>query len=418
MTYSGFLKSQFQASGPWSVGELTTYIREMFEADYRLRDLEVAGEVSNFLRARSGHLYFTLKDEGAQLKCVMWRTQADRLRFDMGDGDAVVAHGRIGVYDQNGVYQLYADSVAPAGRGNLALAFEELKNRLAGEGLFDPEFKEPIPYFPRKIGVVTSADAAAFRDILNVLHRRFPLVSVLLSPTLVQGDQAPQQIVRSLRWLDGRDDVDTIIIARGGGSLEDLWAFNDEEVARAIFNARHPIISGVGHETDFSIADFVADLRAPTPSAAAELAVPDVVDLRARVVDQRDRLAALMVTTLREQSWQVQSARQNLVRFNPQARLDAGLQAVDSLSQRLDQAVRFALERSRARLELAAAELAAISPKATLTRGYAIVRVPGGRIIRQLSQVGPNQRLEITVADGSFGAVADLEPETGAGKGA
>ncbi|HRO24613.1 MAG TPA: exodeoxyribonuclease VII large subunit, partial [Promineifilum sp.] len=263
----------------WSVSELTTYIREMFELDYRLQEIEVMGEISNFTRAASGHLYFTLKDGAAQIKCVMWRSQAERLRFRPAEGDAVLVRGRVSVYDAGGVYQLYAERLQPAGRGDLAVAFERLKEDLAGEGLFDAEFKQPIPRLPRKIGIVTSADAAALRDILNVLQRRNPLVSVLIAPTLVQGEMAPAQIVRALGWLDGRDDIDTIIIARGGGSIEDLWAFNDERVARAVFAARHPIISGVGHETDFTITDFVADLRAPTPSAAAELAVPDLSNI-------------------------------------------------------------------------------------------------------------------------------------------
>ena len=266
--------------GIWTVGELTTYIREMFELDYRLQDVEVTGELSNFTRAASGHLYFTLKDGAAQIKCVMWRTQAERLRFRPAEGDAILARGRISVYEVAGVYQLYAESLQPAGRGDLAVAFERLKESLAAEGLFDAEHKQPLPRWPRKIGIVTSSGAAALRDILTVLQRRNPFVAVLIAPTLVQGELAPAQIVRALRWLDGRDDIDTIIIARGGGSIEDLWAFNDERVARAVFTARHPVISGIGHETDFTITDFVADLRAPTPSAAAELAVPDLSEIR------------------------------------------------------------------------------------------------------------------------------------------
>jgi exodeoxyribonuclease VII large subunit len=225
------------SSDVWTVSELTQYVRELFEIDYRLQDIEVTGELSNFTQARSGHLYFTLKDEGAQLKCVMWRSAAERLRFRPDDGDAVIVRGRISVYEAGGVYQLYADRIEPTGRGDLALAFEQLKQRLADEGLFDVAHKQAVHPFPHKIGVVTSADAAALRDILNVLQRRCPLVSVLVAPTLVQGEEAPAQIVRALQWLDGRDDIDTIILARGGGSMEDLWCFNDERVALAIFAA-------------------------------------------------------------------------------------------------------------------------------------------------------------------------------------
>ncbi|HID52987.1 MAG TPA: exodeoxyribonuclease VII large subunit, partial [Anaerolineae bacterium] len=216
----------------WTVSELTRYIRELFEIDYRLQDVEVSGEISNFTRARSGHLYFTLKDEAAQLKCVMWRSAAERLLFRPEEGDAVVAYGRISVYEASGVYQLYADRLEPAGRGDLAVAFEQLKQKLADEGLFDAAHKKPIPGFPRKIGIVTSADAAALRDILNVLRRRYPLASALIAPTLVQGKDAPPQIIRALQWLDGRNDIDLIILSRGGGSMEDLWAFNDEQLAR------------------------------------------------------------------------------------------------------------------------------------------------------------------------------------------
>lgn len=267
----------------WTVSALNSYIRELFEIDYRLQDVEVTGEISNFTQARSGHLYFTLKDENSQLKCVMWRTSAEKLRIQLSNGDAVSVHGRLSVYEAGGAYQLYADRIVPEGRGGLADAFERLKLALAAEGLFDAEHKKPIPEVPKKIGVVTSADAAALRDILKVLQRRYPLVSVLVAPTLVQGVEAPAQIIRSLQWLDAREDVDTIIVARGGGSMEDLWAFNDEHVARAIFAARHPVICGVGHETDFTIADFVADKRAPTPSVAAELAVPDIDEVRSLV---------------------------------------------------------------------------------------------------------------------------------------
>ncbi len=222
----GFLRKSTQwGSDRWTVTELTHYIRDLFEVDYRLKDVEVSGEISNFSQARSGHLYFTLKDAQAQLKCVMWRSAAERLDYLPRDGDAVVVNGRISVYEAAGAYQLYAEHLEQAGRGGLAIAFEKLKQQLSDEGLFDPAHKKPIPSFPRKIGIVTSADAAALRDILNVLQRRFPLVSVLIAPTLVQGNEAPAQIVQALRWLDGRNDIDTIIVARGGGSMEDLWAF-------------------------------------------------------------------------------------------------------------------------------------------------------------------------------------------------
>lgn len=391
-----------QSSEAWTVSELTRYIRELFEIDFRLQDVEVSGEISNFTRARSGHLYFTLKDEGAQLKCVMWRSDAERLRFRPQDGDAVVANGRISVYEASGVYQLYADRLEPAGRGDLAQAFELLKQRLAGEGLFDAEHKKPIPRFPRKIGIVTSADAAALRDILNVLRRRYPLVRVLIAPTLVQGAEAPPQIVRALQWLDGRSDIDTIIVARGGGSMEDLWAFNDEMVARAIFAAQHPIISGVGHEVDFTIADFVADVRAPTPSAAAELAVPDLAEWQPILQGLRVKLATDVLDSLRQKQWQVQSLSRALRHLSPQASLDNQRQRVDGLYGRLHTTILRRLDREQNRLAVAQAGLTAYSPLATLLRGYAIVRDGDGRIIRSAQTVAAGQPLSVQVGDGQF----------------
>ncbi len=391
----------------WSVGELTAYIREMFELDYRLQDLEVTGEISNFTRAASGHLYFTLKDGTAQIKCVMWRSQAERLKFRPAEGDAVVARGRISVYDAGGVYQLYAERLHPAGRGDLAIAFEQLKARLAEEGLFDAAYKQAIPRFPQKIGIVTSVGAAALRDILTVLQRRNPLVSVLIAPTLVQGDLAPPQIVRALRWLDDRDDVDTIIIARGGGSIEDLWAFNDERVARAVFAARHPVISGVGHETDFTITDFVADLRAPTPSAAAELAVPDLSAIRPALMDLDHALTEGIMALIDQRREAVRSRMQLLWLLNPRRTVDSSRQTVDGLSDRLTRAAQRALDRRAARLAIAQAGLNAFSPEATMARGFAIVRDADGRVVRSVSQAKANTSLTIQVSDGTFGAHVD-----------
>ncbi|MCA9984404.1 MAG: exodeoxyribonuclease VII large subunit, partial [Anaerolineales bacterium] len=344
-----------------------------------------------------------------QLKCVMWRSAADRLRFDPGDGDAVVARGRIGVYEASGVYQLYADGMEPAGRGNLALEFERLKAQLDSEGLFDPDHKQPIPALPQKIGIVTSADAAALQDILNVLRRRYPLVAVLIAPTLVQGATAPPQIVRALQWLDGRNDIDTIIVARGGGSIEDLWAFNDERVARAIFAAQHPIISGVGHEIDFTIADFVADLRAPTPSAAAELAVPDIAEIKVAVAGTGQLLDQLMLGQLQECRRALQIEAQRLHHLRPQNRIDSWRQLLDGQLLRLDNAMNNQLAAARHQLALLQTELRAVSPQATLDRGFAIIQAADGTVIRSVAQVQPGQPLNVQVADGRFGASVAAE---------
>lgn len=402
-----FLRSTSFSSDAWSVSQLTQYIRELFEIDYRLQDVEVSGEISNFTRARSGHLYFTLKDDKAQLKCVMWRSAAERIRFQPQDGDAVVVNGRISVYEASGMYQLYAEQMSPLGQGDLAAAFEALKAKLSDEGLFDAEFKKPIPPFPRKIGIVTSADAAALRDIINVLRRRYPLVSVLIAPTLVQGVDAPPQIVRALRWLDGRTDIDTIIVARGGGSMEDLWAFNDEAVARAIFAAQHPIISGVGHEVDFTIADFVADLRAPTPSAAAELAVPDVSELRPYFHTIQQQMKNLVLEQIGQHRWQVQVLKRSLNHLSPRVGIAGNRQRLDGWQARLERAMQRRLDRSSHRLNVLQAQLTAVSPKATLERGYAIVRRDDGRIVRSSAAVQPGDTLTVQVHDGQFGVVVD-----------
>jgi len=399
----GFLSGEMNTgSETWTVSELNGYIRELFDIDFRLQGVDVTGEISNFSRARSGHLYFTLKDDHSQLKCVMWRTSADRLRFHPEDGDAVLVSGRVSVYEAGGVYQLYAERIEPFGRGNLALAFERLKQKLSDEGLFDPAIKKPLPMFPQKIGIVTSADGAALQDIINVLKRRYPLVSVLVAPTLVQGSEAPAQIVRALRWLDSRDDIDTIIVARGGGSIEDLWAFNDENVARTIFDVRHPIISGVGHETDFTIADFVADLRAPTPSAAAELAVPDLSEIRSIVQRRSAKLRVQMDSLIEHGRWQVQTLKRMLSHVSPRANLDNKRQEIDGLAVRLERGMKDRLQNSQRQLAMLQAQLKTVSPLATLSRGYAIVKGKDGRIIRSIHAVNSGDWLTVQVTDGEF----------------
>jgi exodeoxyribonuclease VII large subunit len=390
----------------WTVGKLTRYIQELLESDAPLQDVWLAGELSNFTRSAAGHLYFTLKDVEAALTCVMWRAAAERLAWQPKQGVAVLAHGRVSVYPAQGRYQLYVDRLQPAGLGDLHARFEELRDRLKAEGLFAAERKRPLPPFPRGLGIVTSPQAAALRDVLNVVRRRYPLVRVLLAPTLVQGDQAPPEIVAALRALDARDDVDLILVVRGGGSLEELWAFNDERVARAIAACRHPVVSGVGHETDFTIADFVADLRAPTPSAAAELAVPDQAELRERIGVGAGRLAGCMERHLSQTRQAMERQQQALRRFSPQARVDAHRQQVDDLSRRAGRTLAHTLALRHSGLTGLQARLIALSPLATLERGYAIVRKEDtGAVVRSIGQVSTGERLAIRVADGEFGAV-------------
>ena len=388
----------------WDVSELTRYIRELFEIDFRLQEVQVRGELSNVHPARSGHLYFTLKDENSQIRCVMWSSQVKQLSFEPQSGDAVMATGRVSVYEAGGQYQLYAERLWRAGVGDLAAAFEAVKNRLAEEGLFDASYKKPIPNFPKSIGLVTSLDAAALRDVMNVLRRRYPLVNVVIAPTLVQGPGAPGQVIEALRRLDSREDIDTIIITRGGGSLEDLAAFNDEGVARAIFEANHPIISGVGHETDFTFTDFVADLRAPTPSAAAELAVPDGGELLDHIDNLALALDASIMDLINEQRLAVTSLQRHLGLLSPRARLDSARQRLDALTLRLEQGAIAHQEQQRTRLALLQARLRNVSPLQTLARGYAIVRSEGGGLVRQRGDVEIGDVISVRVRDGEFEA--------------
>jgi exodeoxyribonuclease VII large subunit len=388
----------------WGVTELNVYIKELFEIDYRLQDIEVFGEISNFTTARSGHLYFTLKDKKSQIRCVMWKTMTTGLRYRPKDGDAVLVHGRISVYEAAGQYQLYADSIVPEGRGDLFLAFEQLKEQLEGEGLFDQDQKKSLPVIPEKIGIVTSQDGAALRDILNVLRRRWPLTSVLVAPTLVQGDDAPEQIIDAIKWLDGRDDVDLIIVARGGGSIEDLWAFNDEAMARTIFAVDTPIIAGVGHQTDFTIADFVADVRAPTPSSAAELSVPNIDDYLSWIRQQKVASGFAINTILDHLQRQLENSARALRHLSPSAKLDASRQRVDWLAERLDRNLSSVLDSKQSRLTIADTALQTVNPIATLSRGYAIVRHDPGGVVKKVSDVVNGDVLSIQVSDGEFSA--------------
>lgn len=390
---------------PYTVSQLMARIRSTVETDPRLLDVWVEGEVSNFRQVASGHCYFTLKDAGAELRCVMWRDRVRGMRALPSNGDSVLAHGRVGVYEQRGDLQLYVDALEMRGLGWLYQEYERLKARLEAEGLFSPERKRPLPRFPRRIGVVTSPDAAALRDILNILSRRYPLAEVILSPTLVQGEEAPPQIIAALRALNAREDIDVILLARGGGSLEELWAFNDERVARAVADSRIPVVCGVGHETDFSLADFAADLRAPTPSAAAELATPDRAELQQKVRVLRARLVRALEADLSRRRERVREQARALRRLSPILRLVQARQRLDDLTERAGRAIRHQIAVRRERLAGLAGRLEGVSPLATLERGYAIVqRAADGLIVRSPAQVEVGDALRIRVRDGEFGA--------------
>ena len=390
---------------PMTVAQVTRYVKSLLDGDYVLQHLWVEGEVSNFRVTASGHAYFTLKDDQASLRCVMWRSDVRQQDMLPQDGQSVLAHGRISVYETAGAYQFYVDHIQLAGVGRLYLEFEALKRRLAEEGLFDTARKRALPSFPRRLGVVTSPTAAALQDILNVLNRRYPLAQVVLSPTLVQGDQAPPQIVAAIQALNDYSDVDVIIIARGGGSLEDLWAFNDERVARAITASRVPVVSGVGHEVDFTIADFAADVRAPTPSAAAELAVPDRAELQAAVRRQWMRLAGVLQRRLAERRQSLANLAQDLQRSSPVGRIQSLRQRVDELFQVSSVRLGHLLALRRERFNGLAGRLVTLSPFATLERGYAIVRHKDTRrVVASVKQVVSGEPVVVCVQDGEFDA--------------
>jgi exodeoxyribonuclease VII large subunit len=388
----------------YKVSQITRYIKGVLEADLLLQDLWLEGEVSNFSQSTAGHVYFTLKDEESQIPCVLWRSQAEQQISLPRNGEAVICHGRVSVYEVQGRYQFYVDLIQPAGLGALHLQFEALKARLQAEGLFDVAHKRPLPPFPRRLGVVTSPVGAALRDILHVLERRYPLVEIVLAPTLVQGEEAPEQIAEAIRALNEETDVEAIIVARGGGSLEELWAFNDERVARAIFASRVPIVCGVGHETDFTIADFVADVRAPTPSAAAELAVPDRRELQAMIRLRERRLARLMRGRLEGWRLRLESLERALSRLSPQARIEGYRQRVDELTRAALAHLSHHLDLRRERLRGYASQLQSLSPLTTLQRGYSITTHLGtGQIVKRVTQVAPGDPIEVQVSDGSFG---------------
>ncbi len=387
-----------QLSFPCSVGELTAYLRGLLESDALLSEVWVEGEISNLRTPSSGHVYFTLKDARAALRCVLFRSRKEALRFAPEEGLAVVVRGAVGIYEAMGQYQLYVEELVPVGQGALFLAFQQMKERLEREGLFDPAVKRPLPAFPRRIGLVTSRTGAVLRDILTVGRRRFPGMNFLLIPVPVQGEQAPAAIRQALERA-GREELDLVILARGGGSLEELWAFNDEGVARAIRACPVPVVSAVGHETDFTIADFAADRRAPTPSAAAEICVPDRRELERRIGQARGRLAAALRRAADRGRLRWMRQTEALRRFP--RRLEERSHALDALELRLRAAGGAAAHRGRSRVEALAGRLAALSPLGVLSRGYAVCRVwPEGPVVSSVEQTAPGERLAVRLKDG------------------
>lgn len=387
-----------------SITQINEYIRTMMDGDRLLCGVAVRGEISNYKVYPSGHHYFTLKDDGAALKCVMFRGNATKLRFRPDNGMQVVAMGKISVYPRDGAYQLYCSGLILDGIGDLYAAFEQLKIKLAAEGLFDPAHKKPIPQFPKTIGIVTSSAGAAVHDMLRILNKRFPLTKVRLLPVRVQGAEAPEEIAAAIGYANHHKLADLLIVGRGGGSIEDLWAFNDERVAYAIYRSEIPIISAVGHEPDVTISDFVADLRAATPSNAAELAVPDQDALR-QVLDS---MSASMATALERQLKALQQRLKMLSESpalqSPQGYLEQRSKSVELLKNRLTAAQSTVLNRHNQHYITLAAKLDALSPLKVLTRGYAMVQNSGGDVIRSVKQTTTGGAVEITLRDGTVSA--------------
>ena len=391
----------------FEVSQINEYLRQRFEADEFLGSLLIRGELSNYKIYPSGHHYFTLKDSQSAIRCVMFKGSAMRLRFRPETGMKVIAGGRIAVFPRDGAYQLYCTSLTPEGVGDLHVAFEQLKLKLQAEGLFARERKQALPRFPHRIAIITSSAGAALHDMLRILRKRYPLTEVKLLGVRVQGAEAPAEIAGAIRYANRWELADLIITGRGGGSMEDLWAFNDERVARAIYDCETPIISAVGHEPDVTIADFVADARASTPSNAAEIAVPDQVELLRWLRGAGERMA-------RSETARLEAARQRLTALAAKRVMTDGMAYVqdkrldlDHLQQRLGDVTGAVLGRHRQKFAALAASLDAMSPLAVLGRGYAVARDEQGKILKSWRETAPGSRVSVTLGEGGFTAVVD-----------
>lgn len=387
-----------------SVSQVNIYIKNVLDNDLLLSDVTVKGEISNFKLHSSGHMYMSLKDETGVMRAVMFRTAGAKLRFKPENGMKVVARGRVTVYERDGQYQLYINSMEQEGVGDLHVAFEKLKNKLMEEGLFDTEKKKPLPKYPKKVGVVTAPTGAAIRDIINILSRRFSYTDIVIYPVLVQGENSAKSIVGAIEYFNKEKSVDVMIVGRGGGSIEDLWSFNEEIVARAIYESEIPIVSAVGHEIDFTIADFVADLRAPTPSAAAELVVPSGDELIEKFGNVMKRLKNSADRIVENRKLRLKNCVDKPVMKNPYLKLDDRKIYIDNLGHRLEMAEKMLLERKKQMLSVYASKLDGLSPLGTVARGFSLATGESG-VIKSVNQVKSGDEIKVRVSDGSFDAV-------------
>ena len=387
----------------YSVNELNAYVKRILDNDENLKHIFVTGEISNYKAHYSGHLYMTIKDESASVKAVMFAGNASRLRFRPENGMKVLIFGTVSLFPRDGSYQLYISDMQPDGMGALSVAFEQLKKKLAAEGLFSDSHKKPIPQFPKRIGVITSETGAAVQDIFNVLSRRFPMAEVVLRPTQVQGDGAAQDIAKAIYLFNEYNAADVLIVGRGGGSIEDLWAFNEEVVARAVFASEIPVISAVGHETDYTICDFVADLRAPTPSAAAELAVPDKLELKSELISYKQHILNLTKNKLdRERSKLLAIEKSGALR-DPVTKLNENRRELLYLSERITNLTVSAVDSNKMKYAALAGKLNALSPLGVISRGYALAESEG-KVVTRVKDVEVNDEISVRLSDGMLKA--------------
>ncbi len=388
-----------------TVTELNEYIKSFFDANTVLQNIYIKGEISNFTNHyKTGHFYFTLKDEGGVLKSVMFKSNVSTMKFLPENGMKVIAHGRISLYVKDGSYQLYADSMEPDGIGALYIAYEQLKAKLEAEGLFSSSHKKPIPKYPSKVGIVTSPTGAAIRDMINVSKRRYPLAEIILFPCLVQGENAPLQISQGIKYFNTKLPVDTIIIGRGGGSLEELWAFNNEDLARTIYMSKIPVISAVGHETDFSISDFVSDLRAPTPSAAAELALPDKRGEAENLIAYNNKLRLLVNGRLSTLNTKIDMIANKKCLTSPMYLIDDKRMTLDKLASKIDDKIDYLVMQKKMSMTSVVSKLEALNPLKIISRGYSAVFNKEGGLIKSVNDVNVGDKVEFKTVDGSVEA--------------
>ena len=391
--------------GPLKVSEVNNYIKRVFLSDMILSSLSIEGEISNFKHHYSGHMYFNLKDEKGKIKSVMFKSDNENLKVKLEEGMKIIATGYISLYEKEGDYQFYIRHIKESGLGDLYREFEELKKKLESEGLFSESNKKKIPTMPKKIGIVTSSTGAAIRDIITVIKRRFPPCNILIYPSLVQGPQAPKEICKGLKYLDSRQDIDLIITGRGGGSIEELFAFNDEYVARTIYDLETPVISAVGHETDFTIADFVADLRAPTPSAAAELAVPNIYSLNNDLQNKYNRLIKGILQILGQHKVRINHLNRNLKFFNPVNQLKDKRQELDNLFKDLNYLMEKDFMNRNSQIGTLKNSLDLLNPLLALDRGYGILMNKDGKLIKSIENVILNEEIDILLKDGQINTI-------------